>query len=150
MGLDDGGEVDRGQRGVVDEQDGDGGLGRALALLGSLEARIMELVWAGSVSGPFTVHEVHDQMPELAYTTVLTTMRRLADKGLLHVEAAVGRRSHHYHPAVEPAAFLAARSEREAEAVLERYGDAALAAFASRLDALSPAQRAALRRLRDS
>ena len=127
-----------------------GELERALGVLGPLEARIMRTVWTAEVMPPLTVHDVHDRMPELAYTTVLTTMRRLADKGLLHAEAAVGRRSHHYHPAVDPAAFLAAQSDREATAVLERYGDAALAAFASRLDALSPAQREALRRLRNS
>ena len=129
---------------------GPSGLERALGVLGPLEARIMRTVWSAEVAPPLTVHDVHDRMPELAYTTVLTTMRRLADKGLLHAEAAVGRRSHHYRPAVDPAAFLAAQSDREAAAVLERYGDAALAAFASRLEALSPAQREALRRLRDS
>lgn len=127
-----------------------GELERALGALGPLEARIMRVVWTGSLATPFTVHDVHDGMPELAYTTVLTTMRRLSDKGLLEVEAAVGRRSHHYRAAGDPAAFLAAQSDREAAAVVARYGDAALAAFAHRLEALTPEQREALHRLRSS
>lgn len=128
----------------------DAELDRALSVLGPLEARVMRLVWTGAVSAPFTVHDVHEQLNELAYTTVLTTMRRLGDKGLLDAEAAVGRRSHHYRAAGNPGGFLAAQSDREAAAVIERYGDAALAAFASQLEALSPEQREALTRLRDS
>jgi predicted transcriptional regulator len=123
-------------------------LERALALLGRLEARIMQLVWTGGVSAPFTVHEVHAGMPELAYTTVLSTMRRLVEKGLLAAEAAVGRRAHHYRPGGDPATFLAEQGDREAAAVIARYGDAALAAFAQRWQALSPEQREALSRVR--
>ncbi|MCD2191519.1 BlaI/MecI/CopY family transcriptional regulator [Actinomycetospora soli] len=122
----------------------------ALGVLGPLEARIMRGVWTEPLPIPFTVHDVHERMPELAYTTVLTTMRRLSDKGVLDVDAAVGRRSHHYRAAGDPGAFLAAQSDREAAAVVARYGDAALAAFALRLEALSPEQREALRRLRSS
>ena len=132
------------------EAGGSSGLERALGVLGPLEARIMQVVWTGALAATFTVHDVHDRMPELAYTTVLTTMRRLGDKGLLEVDAAVGRRSHHYRAAGNPAAFLATQSDREAAAVVARYGDAALAAFALRLEALSPQQREALHRLRSS
>lgn len=126
------------------------GLAQALAVLGPLEARIMALAWTGEVSAPFTVHEVHTWMPELAYTTVLSTMRRLDGKGLLVAAAAVGRRAHHYHPATDPAGFLAEQGNQAATAVIERYGDAALAAFAQRWQTLSPEQREALMRLRGS
>ena len=125
-------------------------LERAVQLLGPLEGRIMRSVWTAEVRPPFTVHHVHNLMPALAYTTVLTTMRRLADKGLLHVDAAVGRRSHHYRAVGEPADFVSDASTRETAAVVERFGDAALAAFALRLEALSPEQREALRRVRRS
>ena len=133
-----------------DQEADDPGLEQALGVLGRLEARIMRAVWIGEVRPPFTVHDVHDLMPELAYTTVLTTMRRLADKGLLHAAAAVGRRSHHYRAVGNPATFMAVESEREAASVVERYGDAALAAFALRLESLSPEQRDSLHRLRRS
>lgn len=133
-----------------DGEPGGRGLERALGVLGPLEARVMRTVWAGQVDPPFTVHDVHALMPELAYTTVLTTMRRLADKGLLDAGAAVGRRSHHYRAVGDPSDFMATQSSREAAAVVERYGEAALAAFAVRLEALTPEQREALNRLRRS
>ncbi|HEU4557550.1 MAG TPA: BlaI/MecI/CopY family transcriptional regulator [Longimicrobium sp.] len=52
-------------------------------ILGDLEADVMEAIWA---SGQATVHDVHERLAanrELAYTTVMTVMSRLADKGLL-------------------------------------------------------------------
>lgn len=52
-------------------------------ILGDLEAEVMEAVWA---CGRATVHDVHERLAadrELAYTTVMTVMSRLAEKGLL-------------------------------------------------------------------
>ena len=53
-------------------------------ILGDLEADVMEAMWA---AGEATVHDVHQRLAaahrELAYTTVMTVMSRLADKGLL-------------------------------------------------------------------
>jgi predicted transcriptional regulator len=52
-------------------------------ILGDLEADVMEVIWA---RGRATVHDVHERLAadrELAYTTVMTVMSRLADKGLL-------------------------------------------------------------------
>jgi len=53
-------------------------------LLGELERRVMEHLW--NTPHPQTVHEVHAVVSvrrELAYTTVMTVLRRLADKGLV-------------------------------------------------------------------
>jgi len=124
-----------------------GSLDRALGLLGPLEARIMRAVWTGQVPEPFAVRDVHALLPELAYTTVMTTLRRLADKGLLVADATLGKRAYDYRSAGPPQAFLAAASQREAQDVIDRYGDAALAAFAARLDALTPEQRQRLEEL---
>jgi predicted transcriptional regulator len=120
---------------------------RALALLGPLEARIMRPIWTGQVEEPFAVRDVRAHMPELAYTTVMTTLGRLADKGLLVAEASRGKRAYDYRSAGTPEAFLVAASHREAKQVIERYGDAALAAFAASLDALTPEQRQRLEEL---
>ena len=53
-------------------------------ILGDLEADVMEAIWA---LGHATVHDVLERLAaadrELAYTTVMTVMSRLADKGLL-------------------------------------------------------------------
>ncbi len=52
-------------------------------ILGELEAEIMEIVWARR---EVTVRQVHHKLEskrEIAYTTVMTVMSRLAEKGLL-------------------------------------------------------------------
>ncbi len=56
------------------------------AVLGPLENEVMEVVWA---RGPVTVRDVHGDLAQrrsIAYTTVMTTMVRLSDKGLLRRE----------------------------------------------------------------
>lgn len=51
------------------------------ARLGSLERRVIEIVWAG---GEVTVRDVHSRLDgQVAYTTVMTTLDRLFRKGLL-------------------------------------------------------------------
>lgn len=53
-------------------------------LLGPLETEVMETVWR---LGETTVRDVHADLAlrrDLAYTTIMTTMARLASKGLLH------------------------------------------------------------------
>ncbi|MGW3353164.1 BlaI/MecI/CopY family transcriptional regulator [Nonomuraea rubra] len=116
-------------------------LERALALLGPLEGRIMRAVWSGETKEPFVVRDVQALIPELAYTTVMTTVRRLADKGLLAAHAEPGHKAHQYHIALTPQEYLSQASAREAEDVVARYGDAALAAFAAQLSQLTPEQR---------
>jgi predicted transcriptional regulator len=52
-------------------------------VLGPLEGDIMEVIWR---RGPSTVSQVHKELltsKEIAYTTVMTTMSRLARKRLL-------------------------------------------------------------------
>ena len=122
-------------------------LDRAASLLGPLEGRIMRAVWAGRAGEAFVVRDVQALMPELAYTTVMTTLHRLAGKGLLAARAERGQRAHEYRVAQSPASYLAAASQREAGDVVARYGEAALAAFAARLAGLSPEQRRRLEEL---
>ena len=49
--------------------------------LGPLETRVLELLWAQR--GPATVRHIRRALPELAYTTIMTTLDRLYRKGLL-------------------------------------------------------------------
>lgn len=64
-------------------------------LLGDLERRVMEQLW--SATEPQTVRQVHAVVSApraLAYTTVMTVLRRLADKGLVTQHR--GDRAHRY------------------------------------------------------
>src|ERR1700684_3061669 len=58
-----------------------------LKFLGDLECEIMELVWK-KAAPTVTVREIYDILRherQIAYTTVMTTMGRLAEKGLLKI-----------------------------------------------------------------
>lgn len=84
----------------------------------------MELVWAAS--GPVSVRQIETAVnkrrrDKLAYTTVMTVMSRLAEKGAL-TRVRAGR-EYRYEPAAPDAAGLAVRG------VMRDFGDAALAHF---------------------
>jgi predicted transcriptional regulator len=53
-------------------------------MLGPLETRLLELLWAQA--RPATVGQIRRALPELAYTTLMTTLDRLYRKGLLQRE----------------------------------------------------------------
>lgn len=93
-------------------------------VLGPLEAEVMAALW--KAREPLTVRAVLDQVnarrkPKLAYTTVMTVLTRLAEKGI------VGRqpegRGFAYTPTVRDPAAIAVRE------VLRDFGDAAVAQF---------------------
>jgi predicted transcriptional regulator len=65
--------------------------------LGDLERSVMDLLW--DADEPQTVRQVHDALcahRELAYTTVMTVLQRLARKGL--VAQLRDDRAHRYAP----------------------------------------------------
>jgi len=99
--------------------------------LGELEHAIMEHVW--NLGHPTTVPEVHEALTltrGLAYTTVMTVMNRLFEKGLL--ERSEERRPYTYRARVSREDFSAGR-------MLEALGElkdkkAVLARFVDRID----------------
>lgn len=101
----------------------------------------MEILWGAN--RPMTVREVLDQANRrrrepLAYTTVMTVMSRLAEKGAL-LRQREGR-GYVYEPAASDAAGLAVRQ------VVRDFGDTAVAHFVEEARA-DPALRKRLRRL---
>jgi predicted transcriptional regulator len=56
-----------------------------MARLGNLERDVMDQIWAATA--PVTVRDVHEALAverDLAYTTVMTVLDRLAKKGVVH------------------------------------------------------------------
>jgi predicted transcriptional regulator len=106
----------------------------------------MAAVWA---EGEATVRSVTDAVAADAdgprsYTTILTVMTRLDRKGFL-ARRRDGKRDI-YVAAVDQESYRRARSEADVNAVLDAYGDLALAQFARRFAKLDPARQRALRR----
>lgn len=101
--------------------------------LGPLEQRAMEQLWQ---RGSATVGEVLDALntsgPEaLAYTTVMTVLVRLFEKGYL-TRTREGRRFR-YAAAVDEASLPALAARAELQRLIDRHGAAAMAAFAADL-----------------
>jgi predicted transcriptional regulator len=83
----------------------------------------MDVVWQ---IGDATVRDVHEQLVKdrkIAYTTVMTTMARLASKGLLRRDTA--GLAHVYRPAVSQDTYLRSALGRVLTWALERYPEPA-------------------------
>jgi predicted transcriptional regulator len=107
----------------------------------------MEEVWR---QGPTTVKRVMEALnrkakPPRAYTTYMTVMRRLNDKGLLD-RARTGRQDT-YEPRHTREEYQQLRAEAQVQGLVDEFGDVALAHFAKSLEGLEPARRRQLRRL---
>lgn len=113
-------------------------------VLGPLGSAVMRVVWE---RGDATVGEVAETLNTApgrrhAYTTVMTVMSRLYERGLLsrtkrgrgYVYTAVGAEDE----------VLSSMSVRAVDQVLARYGTAALRQFAARLGEVDPALRSEL------
>ncbi len=68
------------------------------SVLGPLEQEVMDVVWQAEEATVRDVHDVISTRRDIAYTTVMTTMTRLAGKGLL--ERDTSGLAHRYRPAV--------------------------------------------------
>jgi len=93
-------------------------------VLGALETAVMGVLWSGDE--PLSVRRVLDALnanrtTPLAYTTVMTVLVRLAEKGVLRREQE--GRGFVYAPALGDEAAIAVR------VVVRDYGEAALAHF---------------------
>jgi predicted transcriptional regulator len=115
--------------------------------LHDLEAEVMEEVWN---QGETTVRLVMEALnrkakPPRAYTTYMTVMRRLADKGLLD-RTRVGR-GDEYVACLSREDYRRRRAVAQVDGLIDEFGDVALAQFAKSLSGLDPARRRQLRRL---
>ena len=83
--------------------------------------------------------------PPRAYTTYMTVMRRLNDKGLLD-RRRTGRQDT-YAPTLTREQYQERRAASQVKGLVDEFGDVALAHFARSLDTVDPVRRRQLRRL---
>jgi predicted transcriptional regulator len=114
--------------------------------LHELEAEVIEQVWR---RGEATVREVLEALNrgrrQRAYTTIMTIMSRLHQKGLL-TRVRSGK-TDVYSPVMSRDAYLQARARAEVKALVQEFGDLALTQFAAQMDKLDPARLRELRKL---
>jgi len=123
--------------------------GNLRGLLGDLEREVMEWVWQ-QPPGELTVRQVYEahflgREPSLAYTTIMTVMSHLGDKGLL-IRRLSGK-THYYTVAQSREQFRARSAARQVARLVENFGDLALAQFMGQLASIDPERQAHIQRL---
>lgn len=96
-------------------------------VLGDLEADIMEIVWKDN---PASVRDVYEQLSQkrpLAYTTVMTVMSRLAEKGIL--ERQQHGRAYLYVPSCSREEFCSDTISTVVQGLLGGFGEPVLSNF---------------------
>lgn len=120
------GVADRGREPMVED------------VLGPLGAAVMRVVWThGSATVARVAADLNVGRPQpLAYTTVMTIVARLYERGFL-VREKQGRQFV-YRPSADEHSLLDALGGRAVDELLARYGTAAMRRFALRLAEADP------------
>ena len=101
-------------------------------LLGPLETEVMETIWR---LGDTTVRDVHAELAagrDVAYTTIMTTMARLAAKGLL-IRDTTGL-AHRYHPSVSREDYARSTVHSVVDWLVDSFPEPALSYFVEVID----------------
>lgn len=115
-------------------------------VLGELESEVMEIIWQSP--SPVSVRVITETLQKkrkIAYTTVMTIMGRLVDKGLLKRQES--GKAYIYQPAYSKDRFLTRVSRQIIKNFIASFGKPAVAHFAEEIDKLTPAKRKSLRKL---
>lgn len=101
-------------------------------VLGPLEAEVMDVTWD---VGEVTVRDVHEALNRarpVAYTTVMTTMGRLADKGLLRrIE---DQRAHRFTPLLSREQYADSTVKSVVDWLVSQFRDPTVAYFLDRVE----------------
>ncbi|MBA2273318.1 MAG: BlaI/MecI/CopY family transcriptional regulator [Actinobacteria bacterium] len=101
-------------------------------VLGPLEEEVMEAVWKLGVVTVRDVLAVLERSRPVAYTTVMTTMGRLADKGLLRRTEILP--AHRYVALVSRQQYADSTCESVLDWLLGQFGEPAVAYFLDRVE----------------
>ena len=93
-------------------------------VLGPLEGDIMDIVWEQGSATVSAVHKVLRERKDIAYTTVMTTMTRLAKKNLLNQDTSAS--SYVYTPTLQRGDFERYVVTGVIHGMLDDYGDASV------------------------
>ena len=115
--------------------------------LHELESEVMEQLWSTGEASVRSVMEALNARTnrDRAYTTFMTVLARLHEKGLL-TRRREGK-TDYYTPAHERDEYMTLRAQAGVEELVAQYGDVALSHFAQQMASLDPARRRALQRL---
>ena len=101
-------------------------------VLGPLESEIMDVVWDASEVTVRDVHRTLNESRPIAYTTVMTTLGRLTDKGLLRrVE---DQPAHRYSALVSREEYASSTVKSVVDWLVQHFPDPAVAYFVDKVE----------------
>lgn len=107
-------------------------------MLGTLEAQVMQVMW--DATRPQTVQEVRDDLAargkDAAYTTIMTTMSRLYNKGLLERETQ--GKAYFYRPRVSRRELTDSVTRQVMSGLVGSFAEPAIAYFVEALEEQAP------------
>ncbi len=109
-------------------------------VLGELESEIMEIIWSGKDAlAVKDITEILNKKRQIAYTTVMTIMGRLANKGLLvrHLQGT----SYLYKPKFSREQFVAKAVHNIFSSTVSTLGEEVLTHFIKEIQKNSPKKR---------
>lgn len=118
------------------------------APLGELEKQIMEIVW--QAQDPLSVSDVVKVLSKkrkIAYTTIMTIMGRLVDKGVLTRK--LDGKNYLYQPKVSRERFVAKSVHAIFTSAVSTLGQEAVTHFAKEIKKLNPKKREELLKMLD-
>ena len=101
-------------------------------VLGPLESDIMDVVWDLNEVTVRDVHRVLRKDRQIAYTTVMTTLGRLTDKGLL--QRVEDQPAHRYFPAVSREEYASSTVRSVMDWLVSHFPEPAVAYFIDRVE----------------
>ena len=107
-------------------------------VLGPLETEIMQILWQDERSTVKKVHRRLSSQREIAYTTVMTTMSRLSEKGVLnrHREGL----AYVYTPSITESDFVQLVVRQVLDGLLDDYSDTTIEYMVEYLARNNPAE----------
>ncbi len=96
--------------------------------LGELESEIMEIIWRSPHNSVRTVLTQLEKKRKVAYSTIMTVMTRLYDKGVLQRELDTSG-VFWYRAVQDKQHFLASASKKIINRLIREFGDVAIAQF---------------------
>ena len=105
-------------------------------LLGELELEIMQIIWARQRVTVRDVLEVLTEKRPLAYTTVMTVMTRLVDKGILRQHRQ--DRTYECEAVYTPEELTTKAVGQTIRSLLERFGPLAVTEFIHQVGQVNP------------
>lgn len=115
-------------------------------IFGDLEEKIMNIIW--EAENPLKPSEVCEKLDSnCAYTTVMTVLCRLTEKGIL--ERSKKGKAYFYKPIKTKESFLKPKLKQIFQSIIDSYGELAVSQFVDVLDTMEKDEKTKLRKVNE-